>query len=363
MKMTKNEKKNMEQNIDQAKLNYMNKRSRKILFILFLSIALVMTAVISITMGASSVDFQTVLQVIGDVFVRNDAITDIQRDIVFKIRMPRIITAILVGMALSNAGLLMQGIFQNPLVSPYTLGVSNGAAFGASLAIIFGASFSFLNFGEFLIPVFAFGFAVLTMLMVYGVAKAASDSSSTLILAGVAIGYLFSALVSLVKYLSDVKDLPELVFWMMGSLSGVPTAGIIIMLVAIIMTMILMMWFAWDLNIMSAGEETAISLGVDYKKIKMMSFGISTLLTAVAVAFTGVIGFIGLVTPHVTKMLIGNDFRYSVPGSALVGALLLLTADTIGRNIIAPTQLPVGIVTSMIGVPFFLYLIVRKRGK
>jgi iron complex transport system permease protein len=114
---------------------------------------------------------------------------------------------------------------------------------------------------------------------------------------------------------------------------------------------------------MSAGEETAISLGVDYKKIKMMSFGISTLLTAVAVAFTGVIGFIGLVAPHVTKMLIGNDFRYAVPGSALVGALLLLTADTIGRNIIAPTQLPVGIVTSMIGVPFFLYLIVRKRGK
>jgi len=363
MKMTKNEKKNMEQNIDQAKLNYMNKRSRKILFIMFLGLALVMTAVISITMGASSVDFQTVLQVIGDVFVRNDAITDIQRDIVFKIRLPRIITAILVGMALSNAGLLMQGIFQNPLVSPYTLGVSNGAAFGASLAIIFGASFSFLNFGEFVIPVFAFGFAVLTMLMVYGVAKAASDSSSTLILAGVAIGYLFSALVSLVKYLSDVKDLPELVFWMMGSLSGVPTAGIIIMLVAVIMTMILMMWFAWDLNIMSAGEETAIGLGVDYKKIKMMSFGISTLLTAVAVAFTGVIGFIGLVAPHMTKMLIGNDFRYSVPGSALVGALLLLIADTIGRNIIAPTQLPVGIVTSMIGVPFFLYLIVRKRGK
>ncbi|WP_303868635.1 iron ABC transporter permease [Acetobacterium wieringae] len=363
MKMTKNEKKNMEQNIDQAKLNYMNKRSRKILFIVFLSIALVMTAVISITMGASSVDFQTVLQVIGDVFVRNDAITDIQRDIVFKIRLPRIITAILVGMALSNAGLLMQGIFQNPLVSPYTLGVSNGAAFGASLAIIFGASFSFLNFGEFLIPVFAFGFGVLTMFLVYGVAKVASDSSSTLILAGVAIGYLFSALVSLVKYLSDVKDLPELVFWMMGSLSGVPTVGIIIMLIAITITMILMMWFAWDLNIMSAGEETAVSLGVNYKKVKMMSFGISTLLTAVAVSFTGVIGFIGLVAPHVTKMLIGNDFRYSVPGAALVGALLLLIADTIGRNIIAPTQLPVGIVTSIIGVPFFLYLIVRKRGK
>lgn len=363
MKMSKTEKMKMEKNIDQAKLNYMNKRSRKILFILLLALALVVTVVISIALGASSVNLKTVIQVFGDVFVHNENITDMQRDIVFSIRLPRIVTAILVGMALSNAGLLMQGIFQNPLVSPYTLGVSNGAAFGASLAIVFGASFTFMNLGEFLIPVWAFAFAVLTMMMVYGVAKAASNSSSTLILAGVAIGYLFSALVSLIKYLSDVKDLPELVFWMMGSLSGVPTEGIVIMTVTIIISIFLMMGFAWDLNIMSAGEETAVSLGVNYKKVKMMSFGISTLLTAVAVSFTGVIGFIGLVAPHVTKMLIGNDFRYAVPASALVGALLLLVADTIGRNIISPTQLPVGIVTSMIGVPFFLYLIVRKGGK
>ncbi len=363
MKMSKTEKIKMEKNIDQAKLNYMNKRSRKILFILLLALALVVTAVISIAIGASSVNLKTVIQVFGDVFVHNESITDMQRDIVFSIRVPRIITAILVGMALSNAGLLMQGIFQNPLVSPYTLGVSNGASFGASLAIIFGSSFAFLNFGEFLLPVFAFAFSVLTMMMVYGVAKMSNNTSSTLILAGVAIGYLFSALVSLIKYVSDVKDLPELVFWTMGSLSGVPWEGIAIIAVALAGSIILMMGFAWDLNIMSAGEETAISIGVNYKRIKMLSFGISTLLTAVAVSFTGVIGFIGLVSPHITKMLIGNDYRYSVPASSLIGALLLLIADTIGRNIIAPTQLPVGIVTSMIGVPFFLYLIVRKRGK
>lgn len=363
MKMTKTEKATMEKNIDQAKIDYLNKRSRKILFILVLAATLVMTAIISMTLGASSVDFKTVIQVFGDVFVRNDTITEIQRDIVFSIRLPRIVTAILVGMALSNAGLLMQGIFQNPLVSPYTLGVSNGASFGASLAIVFGATFAFLNLGEFLLPIFAFAFAVLTMMMVYGIAKVANNSSSTLILAGVAIGYLFSALVSLIKYVSDMKDLPELVFWMMGSLSGVPTVGLVIMVFSIIISITLMMWFAWDLNIMSAGEETAVSLGVNYKKVRMMSFGISTLLTAVAVSFTGVIGFVGLVAPHITKMLIGNDYRYSVPAASLVGALLLLIADTIGRNIISPTILPVGIVTSMIGVPFFLYLIVRKRGK
>ena len=124
-----------------------------------------------------------------------------------------------------------------------------------------------------------------------------------------------------------------------------------------------MMYFSWDLNVMTAGEESAISLGVNYKKIRMIAFVLSTLLTAVAVSFTGVIGFVGLIAPHVTRMIVGSDYRYMIPVSSLVGALLLLLSDTVGRNIIAPTQLPVGIITSVIGVPFFLYLIIRKRGR
>ena len=124
-----------------------------------------------------------------------------------------------------------------------------------------------------------------------------------------------------------------------------------------------MMYFSWDLNVMRAGEESAISLGVNYKKIRMIAFVLSTLLTAVAVSFTGVIGFVGLIAPHVTRMIVGSDYRYMIPVSSLVGALLLLLSDTVGRNIIAPTQLPVGIITSVIGVPFFLYLIIRKRGR
>ena len=124
-----------------------------------------------------------------------------------------------------------------------------------------------------------------------------------------------------------------------------------------------MMYFSWDLNVMTAGEESAISLGVNYKKIRMIAFVLSTLLTAVAVSFTGVIGFVGLIAPHVTRMIVGSDYRYMIPVSSLVGALLFLLSDTVGRNIIAPTQLPVGIITSVIGVPFFLYLIIRKRGR
>ena len=254
-------------------------------------------------------------------------------------------------------------MFQNPLVSPYTLGVSNGASFGAALAIVFSSHFAFLNLGTYLLPVFAFISSVLTMILVYGIAKIAKNSSKTLILSGVAVGYLFSALVSLLKYVSDAKELPELVFWTMGGFSGINWTAIAIMAGACLLSFIIMMYFSWDLNVMTAGEESAISLGVNYKKIRMIAFVLSTLLTAVAVSFTGVIGFVGLIAPHVTRMIVGSDYRYMIPVSSLVGALLFLLSDTVGRNIIAPTQLPVGIITSVIGVPFFLYLIIRKRGR
>ena len=341
------------------KIEYSKGKKKKIILIVSLSIALFIASIVAITLGASSVNFNTVFQVFGDLFVHNDAITETQRQIVLGIRLPRV----LAGIALSNAGLLMQGVFQNPLVSPYTLGVSNGASFGAALAIVFSFHFAFLNLGTYLLPVFAFISSVLTMILVYGIAKIAKNSSKTLILSGVAVGYLFSALVSLLKYVSDAKELPELVFWTMGGFSGINWTAIAIMAGACLLSFIIMMYFSWDLNVMTAGEESAISLGVNYKKIRMIAFVLSTLLTAVAVSFTGVIGFVGLIAPHVTRMIVGSDYRYMIPVSSLVGALLLLLSDTVGRNIIAPTQLPVGIITSVIGVPFFLYLIIRKRGR
>ena len=345
------------------KIEYSKGKKKKIILIVSLSLELFIASIVAITLGASSVNFNTVFQVFGDLFVHNDAITETQRQIVLGIRLPRVLAAILAGIALSNAGLLMQGVFQNPLVSPYTLGVSNGASFGAALAIVFSSHFAFLNLGTYLLPVFAFICSVLTMVLVYGIAKIAKNSSKTLILSGVAVGYLFSALVSLLKYVSDAKELPELVFWTMGGFSGINWTAIAIMAGACLISFIIMMYFSWDLNVMTAGEESAISLGVNYKKIRMIAFVLSTLLTAVAVSFTGVIGFVGLIAPHVTRMIVGSDYRYMIPVSSLVGALLLLLSDTVGRNIIAPTQLPVGIITSVIGVPFFLYLIIRKRGR
>lgn len=343
------------------KTSYERKKYKNLLILIGLSVLLVLVTIMSISIGASSVNSSKVIEVVMSLFNSDYTVSKIDEIVVLNIRLSRVFVAIFAGIALSNAGLLMQGIFQNPIVSPYTLGVSNGAAFGAALSIVMGAKLSFL--GNYRVPVFAFIFSVITMLMVYGVALVAKNSSKTLVLSGVAIGYLFSAMVSFIKYVSDSNELPEIVFWMMGGLAGIPWESIVLIAIVVIISVTIMMRFAWDLNVMSAGEELAISLGVNFNKIKNISIILSTLMTAVAVAFTGIIGFVGLIAPHISRIIIGSDYRYLIPASSLIGALLLLISDTIARNIIAPTELPVGIITSFIGVPFFLYLIIKqKRG-
>lgn len=345
----------------EKKNNYEKRKYKNIMILVGLSALLVLTAILSISIGSSSVNISTVVEVIMGLFNHDLAGNNIDKIVVLNIRLPRIFVAIFAGIALSNAGLLMQGIFQNPLVSPYTLGVSNGAAFGAALSIVMGSQLSFL--GNYKIPTFAFIFSIITMLIVYGVSVIAKNSSKTLILSGVAIGYLFSAMVSFLKYVSNSDQLPEIVFWMMGGLTGIPWKSIFLIIIVVIISFTLMMKYSWDLNVMSSGEESAISLGVNFNKIKNISIVLSTLMTAVAVAFTGIIGFVGLIAPHISRIIIGSDYRYLIPASSLVGALLLLISDTVARNIIAPTELPVGIITSFIGVPFFLYLIIKqKRG-
>lgn len=345
----------------EKKNNYEKRKYKNIMILVGLSALLVLTAILSISIGSSSVNISTVFEVIMGLFNHDLAGNNIDKIVVLNIRLPRIFVAIFAGIALSNAGLLMQGIFQNPLVSPYTLGVSNGAAFGAALSIVMGSQLSFL--GNYKIPTFAFIFSIITMLIVYGVSVIAKNSSKTLILSGVAIGYLFSAMVSFLKYVSNSDQLPEIVFWMMGGLTGIPWKSIFLIIIVVIISFTLMMKYSWDLNVMSSGEESAISLGVNFNKIKNISIVLSTLMTAVAVAFTGIIGFVGLIAPHISRIIIGSDYRYLIPASSLVGALLLLISDTVARNIIAPTELPVGIITSFIGVPFFLYLIIKqKRG-
>jgi iron complex transport system permease protein len=338
------------------KEKYIKKAAFNISIIIMLFFLCVLTICAALSTGASGVN---VLDV-GKSFFGVEA-GDLQRRVIFSIRLPRALAAAVSGAAFALSGLLMQGVFRNPLVSPYTLGVSSGAAAGAGIAIIFRPHIvNVLPFLEnFCVPAGAFAFSLLTMILVYTISKIKAHDSRTLILGGVAIGYLFSALTSSLKYFSDVRELPEIVFWTMGSLSGIAPAGIIIIASAVIVCFIVMMRFAWDLNAASLGEEDALSLGVNYKRIKILALILSTLTSSAAVAFTGVIGFVGLIAPHITRILMGGDFRYLIPGAALTGVLLLLVSDTVARIIIAPTELPVGIITSFIGVPFFIYLLIR----
>lgn len=343
-------------------LREFQKRSRKkTICLISMVVLLLLLIVISAGVGASTVNLRIVISVLQDEITGSQFASKVQHSIVMRTRLPRIFAAVFAGGALSLAGLLMQGIFRNPLVSPYTLGVSNGASCGACIAIVLGYFVPALAFSTWLVPGFAFGFAILTMILVYGISKVAGQSTRTLILTGSAVSYLFSAVVSGIKYAVDIMALPELVFWQMGSLTGLEWNVVGILILSLGICFVLSMLKAWDLNVMALGKEEASALGIHYRKMQLLTFIMATLLTATAVSFTGVIGFVGLVAPHITRMLLGNDYRYNIPASVLLGSLLLLLSDTIARTVIAPTELPVGIVTSLIGVPFFLYLVVRRR--
>ena len=326
-----------------------------------LGAALVLLMAVASGIGASSVGFSGVLTVLKDCIFGTQNASEVQHSIVLQTRLPRIVCAVLAGGALSLSGLLMQGIFRNPLVSPYTLGISNGASFGASLAIVIGYQIPGFVGESWLTPAMAFVSALVAMGTGYGVARTAGQSTRTLVLTGVAVGYLFSAMVSALKYLADVTQLPELVFWTMGSMTGLDWSVAAILGTVMVASIVISLACAWDLNVMALGREEATALGVRYGRLQILVFLMGAVLTAATVSFTGVIGFVGLVAPHMTRMLLGSDYRYNIPGATLFVGLLLLLADTLARTVAAPTELPVGIITSLIGVPFYLYLIVRRR--
>jgi len=284
--------------------------------------------------------------------------------IVYEVRLPRIVMAIVTGISLACAGAIMQALLRNPLADPFTLGVSSGAAFGAALAIVAGASVFGINLvqsGHWMIALNAFVFGCLAVLVVYGLARLKNSSTTVLLLAGVAIGQLFSAGVSSLKYFSDNEALKDLVVWLMGGFWGAKWQVLQILIPLLVISLAILIKYAWDLNALSAGEEVARTLGVKVKRIRWVCLLVVTLMASTTIAFTGIIGFIGLVAPHISRMIIGTDNRFLLPCSCLVGALLLLLSDTAARMLLSPVEIPVGIITALFGAPFFVYLLVKKR--
>jgi iron complex transport system permease protein len=343
---------------------YNKGRKRKLLAIFSVFTALIITTVISISLGAGSPRLTEAIQVILSrtfPFLNLDAGTPLAQTIIWDIRFPRIVLALVAGAGLAAAGVTMQGVLRNPLVSSYVLGISSAAGFGAALATVFGIGVISL-FGGYLVIGNAFIFCLLAMVIVYLIARIRGMSSETVILAGVAVGFLFSALLSLIQYVAPSDQaLRAIVFWLLGGLYSATWDRLLICLPIVTIVMVLMMTQSWNINIMSMGEDVATSLGVNSKRVLAINMVLETVATASIIAFTGIIGFVDLIAPHIARMLLGSDHRYLIPCSIGVGSLMLLGSDTVARLIIMPTELPVGIVTSLLGVPFFIYLLISKR--
>ena len=359
---------------DEIRAQYKKFIGRKIFFIFFFIALIIIISGVSTTLGSYPIavtevysiilrGFVTILQNLD--FIMAHGVREFVREyfttaeiVVWQLRLPRIFLGIIAGIGLGLAGAVMQAILRNPLASPYTLGISSGAGFGASLAILSGAG---LVGGKYLIIGNAFVFALLVAFIILGLSSRKGATPETMILAGIAMMYLFGAMTTILQYFGEAEAVKEAVFWMVGDLNRASWSVVTIISIVIALCTPYLMAKSWDLNVMGAGDETAKSLGVNVKRTRVTTMVVSTVMVATIVCFTGTIGFIGLVAPHMTRLAIGGDNRYVLPVSGLLGAVILISADLVARRIIAPIILPVGAVTAFMGAPLFLYLIMRRR--
>lgn len=332
--------------------------AKKILFLSTVSVGILLLVGIAASLGSYNLTLTEVFTtILAGIFPSLSLPESVANVIIWEIRLPRIAMAIVCGASLGVAGAILQGVLRNPLAEPFTLGISSAAAMGASLAIIGGVKF----FGSYSVVLNAFISAFVATLVIYSIAKSKGMTPEAIILAGIAIMFLLDAVTSFTQYLGTAEQVQAVVFWMMGSVSVASWETVFIVFIIAIISIPYLIYKASDLTIMGAGDETAHSLGINVERVRMRTLIFAALLTASVTAFCGIIGFVGLVSPHITRMIIGGDNRYVIPGSALVGGILLLGADTVARTILAPMILPVGIMTALVGVPFFMFLFMRKR--
>lgn len=354
-------------------------QKRKITVIAVLAASLIASAIAATGIGSVYISPADVIAVFGNALFPSliDAPPqDIFGTIIFTYRLPRIILAVLAGIALAVAGTVMQGLLRNPLVSPFTLGLSSAASFGAAFMIVlgpvifgtlfagtfavFGIEFSFKS-AALIISAFLFGW--LSVGLVYLISRTKHTSQAIIILAGVVIGYLFQAGLLAMKYVSGDDALREIVTWLMGGMWGATWQAVAVLTPIVIICLLLIERRAWDINTLSAGDDVAKNLGIDVPKFRIKGLLVVSFAASACLAFTGIIGFVGLMAPHICRMLIGNDYRYLIPASALLGALILLISDTVARVILAPVEIPVGIIMYILGGLFFIFLITKGHGR
>lgn len=330
----------------------------RVIVLFLLVIAILVTVFIDFIVGPASLSLAQLWQAL----VTPEAVAPTIRVIVWDIRLPYALMAVAIGLSLGLAGAEMQTVLNNPLASPFTLGISNAAAFGAALAIVLGITIPGVP-NQWVVSANAFIFALLAALLLDLLTRWTRISGAGVVLFGIALVFSFNALVSLLQFVATEDTLQGLVFWTMGSLSRANWAKLALMF---LIFMLIFPWSiknAWQLTAFRLGEDRAASFGIDTKKMRLASLLRISILASVSVAFVGPIGFIGLVSPHIARLLFGEDHRFYLPASALVGALILSLASIASKNILHGVVIPVGIVTSLVGVPFFLTVIFRNKDK
>jgi len=340
-------------------------RPKRIGILLLLFGILLLAALVATSIGAAQIP----LSLVGKIFLRKLPLLNqfarganfspTYETIIFEVRLPRVILSAIVGAALATAGVIFQGLFKNPMADPYIIGVSSGAALGATLAIVLQTGTGLLGF--YAVPLMAFLGAMVTTLIVYRLAKVGGRIPiSSLLLAGLAVGSFLTAIISFIMA-STGKDIQAVIFWLMGGFSARNWSHVKMVLPFFLLGLPIALAFVRDLNIMLLGEEKAQHLGVEIEQVKKVLLVSASLMAAAAVSISGLIGFVGLMIPHIVRLILGPDHRLLLPCSALAGAIFLIVADTMARVLLAPTEIPVGIITAFFGAPFFIYLLRIKR--
>ncbi len=337
-------------------------------FTLYISIILLFCIMlIASTFGTANISFMETFRVILNKipFVNEFvSISEIPKNhilIISKIRLPRIILAALVGMGLSVVGASFQAIFKNPMADPYILGVSSGSALGAAIGFVLGLESSFL--GSASVTITAFIGSILTTVFVYSIAKVKNKiPTTTLLLAGISVSFLLSSLISVIMVFNR-QEVEKIVFWTMGSVSAANYSQIIMLIPFLFIGILILLSLSKDLNIIVTGDETAQSLGVEVETVKKLVLIISSIVVAACVSVSGIIGFVGLIIPHIVRILSGPDHRTLLPFSIVSGAVFMIICDTLARTLASPAEIPVGAITALFGSPYFIYLLVKSKKK
>jgi iron complex transport system permease protein len=338
------------------------RRGRRILIGLWVALAILI--MLCLQVGSEYINPIKILSLLGHALQNGNVSREsigTTGTILFHIRLPRVLLSVIVGASLASVGVALQALLRNPLADPYVLGISSGSALGASVAMLFGIGTSFLALTA--LPLCGFAGGLMALIVVYRIGSSGGRLPvHGLLLAGVILNAIFTALIMFITSIMDPNRSFGMMAWLMGTLSAHVSSGLIILLAYVVIGLLVLYSQATTLNLMTLGDESARSLGVDTEGVKKLIFVTSALVTGAVVSVSGMIGFIGMVVPHAVRLVLGADHRLLFPASALVGGMFLLLTDTAARTLLSPTEIPVGIITALTGGPFFVYLLMTKKG-